>query len=132
MPRHETGIARFLDEEAGIPAQDVRTQQILDRIEDFGVPDHLVDPGEEHMAAMAYLGLDGTAAAGFVILELAAKFGHLAGAQRIDWKMVAAIAVTGDLILAQQSGHDLPPTLFFLGSVWQSLIERDAALWLCQ
>ncbi len=114
MPRHETGIARFLDEEAGIPAQDIRTQQILDGIEDFGMPDHLVDPGKEHVAAMAHLGLDRAAAAGFIILELAAKVGHFAGAQRIDRKVVAAVAVGGDLILAQQFWHGFPPTLLFL------------------
>ena len=105
MPGHETGIMGLLDEEAGIPAQDIRPEQILDGIQDFRMADHLVDPGEQHMAAMAYLGLDRAAARGFIILELAAKIGDFAGAQGVDRKMIAALAIAGDLFLVQQSGH---------------------------
>ena len=78
MPGDEARIVRFLDEEAGVPAQDIRPEQVLHRIEDLRMADHLVDPGEQHMAAMAHLALDRAAARRFVILELAAKLRHFA------------------------------------------------------
>ena len=37
-----------------------------------------VDPGEQHVAAMAHLRLDRSVALGLIVLELAAKFGDLA------------------------------------------------------
>src|SRR6266851_3249617 len=101
MPRNKPGIMRLLDEEAGVPAQDVRPEQVLHGIEDFGMPDHLVDPGEQHVAAMAHLALDGTSALGFIVLELATKIGNFAGAQRIDREVVATVAISSDFTLAQ-------------------------------
>ena len=77
MPGNEPGIMGLLDEETGIPAEDVRSQQILDRIQDFRMTDHLVDPGEEHVAAVAHLALDRPPGSRLVALELAAKFGNL-------------------------------------------------------
>src|SRR5258707_404827 len=114
MPGHEAWIMRFLVEEAGIPAQDVGPEQILDRIEDFGMPDHLVDPGEEHVAAMAHLRLDRAAAAGLIVLELAAEIGHFAGTERIDREVIAAVAITGDVMFAEQFRHRFPPILLVL------------------
>src|SRR3954451_10863593 len=101
----------LLDEETGIPAQDVRPEQVLHRIEDFRMPDHLVDPGEEHVAAMPHLALDRASALGLIAFELAAKAGHLALAQRIDREMVAALAIALDLAFAKQFGHGFPPII---------------------
>src|ERR1700723_2000915 len=89
MPGYEAGIAGFLDEEAGVPAQDIGPEQVLHRIQYPGMTDHLVDPGEQHVATMAHLGLDRATALGLIILELAAKIGHLAGAQGIDREVVS-------------------------------------------
>jgi len=41
----------------GIPAQDIRPSR-LDGVQDLGMAGHLVDPGEQHVAAMAHLALD--------------------------------------------------------------------------
>src|SRR4051812_1313214 len=109
MPRNETWIVRLLDEEAGVPAQDIRPEQILDGIEDFRVPDHLVDPGEQHMAAVPHLALDRTAGGSLVVFQPLAKGGHLAFAQEIHRKVIAALAIARDLTLAQQFCHNLPP-----------------------
>ena len=57
MPGHEAGIVGFLDEEAGVPAQDIGPEQVLHRIQYPWMTDHLVDPGKQHVAAMAHLGL---------------------------------------------------------------------------
>ena len=62
------------------------------------MPDHLVDPGEEHVAAVAHFALDRSAGPGLVLLELAAKPGHFALAQRLDREVIAALAIARDLI----------------------------------
>jgi hypothetical protein len=54
---------------------------------------------------MAHLGLDRASAPRFVILEVTAKTGDFAGTQSIDRKMVASLAISRDLILAQQFRH---------------------------
>src|ERR1039457_4871552 len=108
MPGHEAGIVGFLDEEAGVPAQDIGPKQVLHRIQYPGMTDHLVDPGKQHVAAMAHLGLDRATAFGLIVLEPAAKIGHLAGAQGIDREVVAAFAIACDFVLAQHFLHGFP------------------------
>src|SRR5260370_42133 len=109
MPWSEAGIMRFLDEEAGVPAQDIRTQQGLDGIEDSRMPDHVVDPGEQHVAAMAHLALDRASAFGLIVLELAAKIGHFARAQRADREVVAPPPITGNFTPAHHLANRFPP-----------------------
>src|SRR6266436_1686961 len=99
----------LLDEEAGIPAEDIRSQQIFDRIQDFRMTDHLVDPGKEHVATMAHLALDRSPGPRLVILQLPAKFGDFALAQCVDREMITTLAKARDLTLAQQFRHELPP-----------------------
>ena len=129
---------RLLDEEAGVPAQDVRPEQVLHGIEDFGMPDHLVDPGEQHVAAMAHLALDRASTPGFIILELAAKFGHFARAQRVDREVIAAFAITSDFIFAQQFWHGFPPIFFIFrcnarhAAVWSKVERRFSAVKKCR
>src|ERR1700722_13647231 len=113
MPGHEAGIVGFLDEEAGVPAQDIGPEQVFHRIQYPGVTDHLVDPGKQHMAAMAHFCLDRTTAFGLIILELAAKIGHLTGAQGIDREVVAAVAIACDFVLAQPFLHGFPRSSCF-------------------
>ncbi|MEH2570227.1 hypothetical protein V1289_009854 [Bradyrhizobium sp. AZCC 2289] len=126
MPGHEAWIERLLDEEAGIPAQDVRPQQILDRIENFGMSDHLVDPAEEHVAAMAHLRPDRAAAAGFIVLELAAEIGHFAGAERIDREVIAAVAISSDVAFAEQFRHrSSNPSCFGEGCLCRLMLSRS-------
>src|ERR1700761_8488874 len=105
MPGHEAGIARLLDEEAGVPAQDVGTEHVLDGIEYLWMPDHLVDPGKQHMAAMAHLALDRPAARSLVIFQLAAEARHLISAQHIDREVITVAAIAIDIRFAQHLGH---------------------------
>jgi hypothetical protein len=117
MPGDKTGIAGLLDKEAGIPAKDVRSEQILHGVEDFRMTYHLIDPGEEDVAAMAHLGLDRASTAGFIVLKLVAKISDFTRAQSIDRKVVATIVVGREITLAQQFWHVFPPKrlLFFSG-----------------
>src|SRR5581483_9729338 len=73
--------------------------------------DHVVDPGKQHMAAMAHLALDRAAGPRLVILELAAKFGDLALGQYLQGEMVAALAIVRHLALAQGFRHRRPPSV---------------------
>src|ERR1700748_2996514 len=116
MPGDEPGITRLLDEKAGVPAQDIRAEQVLDRIQDPGMADHLVDPGKQHVAAMAHLTLDRATGPRLIVLELAAKFGDFALAQGIDREMVAALAIGLDLAFAQGFRHRCPPAFSFLAA----------------
>src|SRR5215470_9086051 len=113
MPGYKAGITRLLDEEAGVPAQNVRTQYVLDRIQNFGMPDHVVDPGKQHVAAVAHLALDRAARPRLIILELAAEFSDLALAQNIDREMIAALAVVLDLALAEHFRHAHSPAFSY-------------------
>ncbi len=49
VPGNKTWIGRFLDEEVGGPAQDVRPDQVLYRIDNLRVVHQLVGPGEEQV-----------------------------------------------------------------------------------
>jgi hypothetical protein len=125
---------RLLDEEAGVPAEDVGSEQILDRIQDLRMPDHFVDPWEQHVAAMAHLALDRSAGLCLVIFQLAAKFADLVLAQRIDREMIAALAIVRDFILAQHFRHGLPPMFLFLfdrqsfgQDLWCDAVAPDTA-----
>src|ERR1700761_8923182 len=116
MPGDEAWIVRLLDEKAGVPAQDVRPDHILYRVEDSGMPDHVVDPAEENVAAVAHLSLDRTAGSSLIIFKLAAKLRDLGLAENIDREVVATLAVVGDLSLGQNLGHWFPPIFFAMRS----------------
>src|ERR1700722_3747492 len=47
MPRHIRWVVRLFDEERRAPAQNVRANDVLDRIEDSLMPDQIVQPGEQ-------------------------------------------------------------------------------------
>ncbi len=53
VPGHEARVVRLLDEEVGGPAQDVRPDHVLDRVEDLRVVHQFVGPGEEEVASCA-------------------------------------------------------------------------------
>jgi len=46
-PGHEGRIGRLLDEEVGGPAQEIRTVEILNRVEDSAMADEFRQPGEK-------------------------------------------------------------------------------------
>jgi len=49
VPGHEAGASRLLGEERGVPAEEIRPQHVLDRVEDGGVADEIREPREEQM-----------------------------------------------------------------------------------
>ena len=75
VPGHEAGIARLLDEEAAAPAEDVRADHILYRIEDAGMANELIQPGEQQVGLVAQRALQ-AAGLGFEGFELAADRGR--------------------------------------------------------
>jgi hypothetical protein len=57
VPRHERRRARFLDEEAAGPAQQVGSVQVFHRIENSGVPHDIGEPRKEEMRLRADVAL---------------------------------------------------------------------------
>src|SRR5215468_5905512 len=80
------------------------------------------------MAAMAHLALDRATGPRLVVLELAAKVGDLALAQRVDREMVAAFAIAFDIALAQQFRHANPPVFFFSLRQQRCFIKTEPAI----
>src|SRR5471030_3101263 len=111
VPRHEAGIRRFLDEEAGAPAEEIWAEHILDRIEDPGLADQVVQPGEIEMGLVALVAADRSAGRGLMRFELGAQLARLAFAQHVDRKIVAVALVLRDRLFGQKLGHRLTPFL---------------------
>lgn len=55
MPGHIRRVARLFDEKRRAPAQDIRADDILDRVEDSVMPDEIVQPGEKQMGFLPEL-----------------------------------------------------------------------------
>ena len=49
VPGDEAGAVRLLDEEVRGPAQEIGPEHVLDRVEDLGMVDQLVAPGEQQV-----------------------------------------------------------------------------------
>src|SRR5476649_2408334 len=111
VPRHEAGIRRFLDEEAGAPTEEIWAEHILDRIEDPGLADQVVQPGEIEMGLVALVAADRSAGRGLMRFELGAQLARLAFAQHVDRKIVAVALVLRDRLFGQKLGHRLTPFL---------------------
>ena len=62
---------------------------------------------------MAHFALDRPSGPRLVVLQLATEFADLGFAQRIDRKMIAALAVARDLAVGQEFCDAFPPVLFF-------------------
>ncbi len=105
MPAHEALPVRLLDEEGGLPAQQVRPQDVLDGIEDARVAHQLVHPGEEKIELLAFAPSDGTALAGFEGFELGPVAGRLLRRHHADREMVAVVLVRTDLIARKDISH---------------------------
>ena len=99
VPGNEAGVIRFLDEEVGRPAQDIGSDQVLDRIDDSRVMHELVCPGEKQMRLVAPVSLQRLARDGFVRLERLAVLLRLGGRHHAHRRVeaVAAESVDGGL-----------------------------------
>jgi len=53
VPCHESAVARFLHEQARAPAENVRPEYRLDRIENARIEDELIEPRELEMPLVA-------------------------------------------------------------------------------
>jgi hypothetical protein len=55
VPRHKGRIGRLLDEEVGGPAQQIRTVEILDGVEDGAAPHERGEPDKQQVRFMAHI-----------------------------------------------------------------------------
>ena len=77
MPGHEAWAFGFLDEEVRRPAQQVRTEDRFDGIENLRVVHQFVDPGEQQMRLVAEIALQRFAGIRLMRFERAAEIGDL-------------------------------------------------------
>src|SRR5262245_26952133 len=95
MPGYESGVSRLLDEKAGAPAQDVRTQDFGNRIENLRMADEIVQPSEEQMGLVPQVTLDRTAAPPLVLLKALTEVCCSFGAYGVPGKVIAPVAKRG-------------------------------------
>ena len=115
VPGDEGRVVRLLDEEIGRPAEQVRPQQILHRVEDARMVDDLVGPAEQQMDLVAHVGMDrvaGLALIGLQPVAVAPRLRRGEGAERED---IAVAGIGRDLGLGQHFTHG--PFLAAGGSV---------------
>ena len=105
VPGDETGIGRFLDEEIGRPAQDVRADHVLHRIDDLRVVNQLVRPGEQQVRLVAPVALQRLALDGLVRFERHAVVPRVVGGHDAHRGVVAVALVAGDRVVGEQLGH---------------------------
>src|SRR2546427_98308 len=96
VPGDVRRIVRLLDEEARAPAQEVRAEDVLDRVEDARMPHQPIEPREEQMGLVAKLAADGAAALGFVRLEAAAAARRLLPRQHADRNVEPIAMILGE------------------------------------
>src|SRR5262245_56398986 len=84
MPGDVGGIARFLDEKARAPNQEIRAEQVLDGVEDRWVTHQLGEPREEQVRLVADLAPERAPVLGLDGLEPLAKRERLGGRQDGD------------------------------------------------
>src|SRR5690242_13628730 len=105
MPGHEALRARVLDPEDGAPAEDVRPDQLLDRVEHARIADQVVQPLEEQKSAAALRRLESAALGRFKGLELLAQTPRLFGGHDRHWTDVAVAMVLRDLLGREPHGN---------------------------
>src|SRR3954452_8405699 len=90
--------------------------------------DHFIDPGEEHVAAVAHFALDRASRLRLVVLQLAAELGDFTVAQRVYREMIAALVIARDLFCAEHFCHYCAPRTFTFTCLLTKLILRFTAV----
>ncbi len=104
MPQRKSRAVGVLDKEGGRERENIGPHNVLDNIEDAGVADELIDPGQKTIGARApALGhvVDRLAEPGFVAREPGAALFELGEAERRMRKREPVVVIGGDLRLAQ-------------------------------
>ena len=89
------------------PAQDIGADELLDRIEDAGVADQIVEPFEQEMRLAALAAPQPAAVPGLQGLEPRAERRDLAGVEHRQREDIAVPAILLDLLPGQH--HGPPP-----------------------
>src|SRR5437879_10509950 len=96
VPGDVRGIARFLDEEARAPDEQVRPEHVLDRVQDRGVAHEIGQPREEQVRLVAQLAAEPPTVIGLDGLEPPAHCQRLAGGHHANREIEAVPAVLLD------------------------------------
>ena len=110
VPGHVTRVAAVLGEDGRAEEHDVRSDQVLDRVEDARIASELDQPREREVALDLERPIGVVAGGAFVGLEARAARGRFLRRQRIARIAVAVRAKLGDLRVGQVLAHLAPPT----------------------
>ena len=97
MPGDEGRGFGLLDEEIGVPAQQVVAEHILDRIEDFGVADKVGEKREQEVRLVADVAAQRPAHPGLNGFEVGAQGARVSLAHHRDRGEITVALVGGDL-----------------------------------
>ncbi len=100
-------IPGILDEQARAPAQDVRTQHVLDGIEDVLVAHQLRDPGLEQVDLLTLGERVPAVMDALVIFESLPVSRRLSGRQHANGRGESISMKSGNLFRSEQFRHDL-------------------------
>ena len=89
MPGDKGRGVGLLDEEIGVPAQNVGAEHILDRVEDRRVADQIGEEREQQMRLVADVAAQRAAHAGLDGLECRADGARLGLIHHLDWGEIA-------------------------------------------
>lgn len=112
MPGDETWIVWFLGEEAGPPAQDVGPNEALDRVQNTGVTDQVVQPWEQQMRLAAKHGLLGARTA-FIRLQSAPQGHGLGRRQGRDGGVIPKLVILADGVRSERLHCAIHPRCIF-------------------
>src|SRR5713226_9504614 len=105
MPRHESRVPGFLDEEIRRPAQQFTTIKVLDCIQDLLVAHEVGKPGEKQMGLVPQIAAEGTSGAGLELLEPLADTGCFGFRHNANWREIPFLLETLDLAGRQELRH---------------------------
>ena len=97
VPRDETRVARFLDEEAAAPDQNVGADHLLDRVENAGMAHQFVQPGQKQMRLVAK-SPGQSVVGGLKSLQAIAQISGFAIGQRTYWRIKTLFVELADRV----------------------------------
>src|SRR5580658_1648078 len=110
MPGYKRGVVRLFDEERRSPAQDIRTDDVLDRFEDALMADEVVQPGEKQMRFLPELPAQ-RACFSLERLEFGADISGVGGRKDLDRRQIAVFAVLLHRVFSQRLHNGSLPTV---------------------
>ena len=105
VPRDELAVLRVFEPEGRQVEQDIRADQVFDRVENFRMMGDVFEPLEGEVAFDTDILVDRPVDGGFEFFELAPALGGFVGCQAVERGDVSIIPELLDLCLGKTIGH---------------------------